>query len=128
MKIRYSAVTGMLMLVLGATGAIAAEPFMDKTNLFTAHEGGYDVYRIPSMVVTHKGTILAFCEARELPKDRTGADWAKIDILMRRSTDGGESWEAPRKTVEPPKYSTGCATTDFSMQVGRSSFKRCLFN
>jgi len=81
---------------------VAAEPWLDKQNLFSAGEGGYDVYRIPGVVVTAKGTVLAYCEARELPEGRMGADWAKIDVLMRRSTDGGSTWSTPRKLVTPP--------------------------
>ncbi len=91
-----------VVLVLVTVSAFAAEPWLDKQNLFSAHEGGYDVYRIPGVVVTAKGAALAFCEARDLPDDRMGADWAKIDILMRRSSDGGETWGPPRKVVTPP--------------------------
>ncbi len=89
------------MLLLTAS-AVLAEPRLDKHNIFTAGEGGYDVYRIPGIAVTAKGTVLAYCEARELPEKRVGADWAKIDILLRRSTDGGNTWSAPRKIVTPP--------------------------
>ena len=57
----------------------AAEPFLDKTDLFEAGSGGYVLYRIPGIVVTAKGTVLAYCEARQ----SGGGDWAKIDVLMR---------------------------------------------
>lgn len=69
----------------------AAEPRLTKTDLFTADVGGYASYRIPCLAVTPKGTLLAFCEAR-----RTRGDWAAIDILLRRSTDGGQSWSPPQ--------------------------------
>lgn len=66
----------------------AAEPLLEKIDLFKAGEEGYALYRIPGIVVTAKGTVLAYCEAR-----RTGkSDWDTIDILMRRSTDGGKTW------------------------------------
>lgn len=45
-------------------------------------------YRIPGIVVTKRNTILAYTEAR-----KTGSDWAPMDLLMRRSVDGGETWE-----------------------------------
>ena len=79
-----------------------AEPLLEKTDIFSAGEGGYDLYRIPGIVVTAKGTLFAYCEARHLPPDRLGADWADIDILMRRSTDNGKTWSAPRELVTPP--------------------------
>lgn len=45
-------------------------------------------YRIPGLVVTNENTLLAYTEAR-----KTGSDWAPMDLLMKRSVDGGETWE-----------------------------------
>jgi hypothetical protein len=56
--------------------------------VFQAKTGGYMLHRIPCMVVTAKGTVLASCEARK--NDR--GDWGPIDILLRRSIDGGRTW------------------------------------
>ncbi len=70
------------------------EPILEKTDLFVAGDGGYKLYRIPGIVVTKKGTILAYCEARK--SDR--GDWGPIDVLLRRSIDGGRSW-LPRQQL-----------------------------
>ena len=59
-----------------------------ETDLFIAGTGSYHTYRIPALVTGPDGTILAFCEGR---KDST-SDSGKIDLMMRRSSDGGESW------------------------------------
>lgn len=72
----------------------SAEPFLEKTDLFEAGKDGYELYRIPGIVVTRKGTALAYCEARKAAK----GDWGPIDIVMRRSTDGGKTW-LPRQTI-----------------------------
>jgi Neuraminidase (sialidase) len=85
-------------LLLGAAPATAAEPELQKTDLFRAGEGGYVVYRIPGLVATKTGTLLAYCEAR---KDGV-ADWGRIDVLLRRSTDGGATWSEPRRMAELP--------------------------
>lgn len=69
-------------------------PFQEKIDLFEAGKEGYDLYRIPGIVVSKQGTVLAYCEARKSSK----GDWGPIDILMRRSTDGGKTW-AERQTV-----------------------------
>ncbi len=74
----------------------AAEPFLSKTDLFEAGVGSYALYRIPGIVVTPRGTLLAYCEARRT----TRSDWDAIDILMRRSKDGGKTWQPRRKIVE----------------------------
>ncbi len=60
-----------------------------KTDLFLYNTDGYRTCRIPGIVVTSKGTILAYCEARH----GDGTDWSAIDDLLRRSTDGGKTWE-----------------------------------
>jgi len=74
----------------------AAEPGLHKTDLFEAGKEGYALYRIPGIVATAKGTLLAYCEARK----SSGNDWDQIDILLRRSTDGGKTWEPRRKVVQ----------------------------
>lgn len=77
-----------------AAAITAAATDIEKIDLFEAGQGGYALYRIPGIVVTAKGTALAYCEARK--SDR--GDWGPIDILMRRSHDGGRTWD-PRQTV-----------------------------
>src|SRR5262245_32304297 len=73
----------------------AAEPLLGKQTLFEAGTGGYATYRIPGLVVTDKGTLLAYCEAR-----KSASDWGAIDLVYRRSTDGGKSWSEPKKIVD----------------------------
>jgi sialidase-1 len=75
---------------------------VEKTLLFEAGDGGYAVFRIPGIVVTTEGTVLAYCVGRKTP-----SDWADIDIYLRRSTDGGQTWE-PRKKLGD----TGTSTVD----------------
>ncbi len=62
--------------------------------VYTAGEGGYHTYRIPALVVTGEGTLLAFCEGR---KDNR-RDHGDIDLMLRRSTDGGRTW-SPQRVV-----------------------------
>ncbi len=86
-----------LVLVL-AFAAQAAEPSFRTTPLFQGDQGGYHLYRIPGIVVTRKGTILAYTEAR-----RTGSgDWDSIDVVMRRSTDGGETFSPQQVIAHAP--------------------------
>lgn len=79
---------GLLPTLLASSAAQAA-PQAEKTDLFEAGRDGYALYRIPGLVVTAKGTVLAYCEAR-----RKGGDWDAIDLVLRRSTDGGRTWGA----------------------------------
>ncbi|MFH9661186.1 exo-alpha-sialidase [Streptomyces sp. NPDC017248] len=55
---------------------------------YVSGQGGYAVYRIPAVVRTARGAVLAFAEGR-----RGGAgDSGAIDVVLRRSTDGGCTW------------------------------------
>src|SRR6478672_7810868 len=83
------------ILLLLTLPAAAAEPVLEKHTLFEADAGGYATYRIPGLVVTDKGTLLAYCEAR-----KSASDWGKIDLLYRRSTDGRKTWGEPGKVVD----------------------------
>ena len=60
----------------------------EQSDLFTSGEAGYHTYRIPALVVTSGGTVLAFCEGRV----HSRSDAGKIDLLLRRSTDRGRTW------------------------------------
>jgi len=73
---------------------------VEKALLFAAGEDGYAVFRIPGIVVTTKGTVLAYCVGRKTP-----GDWADIDVYLRRSTDGGKTWQ-PRKCLGDEGTST----------------------
>jgi len=72
--------------LFAVNGSSAAE--LTQTDLFVQGEGGYHTYRIPALLVTQKGTLLAFCEGRKNSRSDTG----DIDLLMKRSTDGGKTW------------------------------------
>ncbi len=87
----------LLLSLLGSNNTLrSAEPQLDKIDLFQAGVGGYALYRIPGVVVTQRGTVLAYCEGRVTGK----GDWGSIDIVMRRSTDGGKRWGAMFKLPE----------------------------
>lgn len=61
---------------------------VDSIALFTAGENGYNTYRIPAVVQATDGSLLAFCEGRKSGRGDAG----NIDIVMKRSTDGGQTW------------------------------------
>jgi sialidase-1 len=44
-------------------------------------------------VATANNVLLAYCEARR----RLEGDWGAIDLLLRRSVDGGNTWSAPQQ-------------------------------
>ena len=56
---------------------------MNEIDLFTAREGGYRCYRIPGLVVSTRGTVVAFREARP----------PQLQGRRRRTRDRGEEME-----------------------------------
>jgi sialidase-1 len=72
--------------------------FFQVQDLFVAGQGGYASYRIPAIATTRRGVLVAVVEAR---KGGAG-DWGSIDLVFRRSLDGGKTWEPQRKLLEPP--------------------------
>ncbi|MFE9702440.1 exo-alpha-sialidase [Streptomyces sp. NPDC005930] len=72
-------------------------PAFEEQVLFDAARdpGGYACFRIPAVVRTTDGTLLAFAEGRVLDC----ADAGDIDIVLKRSTDGGRTW-GPLQVVD----------------------------
>ncbi len=89
----------MLLLTI-ATGAGAG---LVETEIFRAGEGGYHTYRIPALIVSAKGTLLAFCEGRR----NSGSDTGDIDLVLRRSVDGGKTWLPLQKIADAGEDTVG---------------------
>jgi sialidase-1 len=93
MKHTFTLLTALLLTPLAAL--YADEPLLEKTDVFPAGMNGISRYRIPGIVVTPKGTALAYAEARK----NNSSDWGEIEIHLRRSTDGGKTWEASKQVA-----------------------------
>src|SRR6476659_9465581 len=75
-----------LLLCPTATLFGASPPIVD---VFTAGSDGYSCYRIPAMVTTLKGTILAVADGRitncaDIPNP--------LDLVLKRNLDKGKTW------------------------------------
>jgi len=75
--------------------AAAPSPSPDApVTVYGAGADGYFSYRIPALLRTPKGTLLAFVEARK----NSRSDSSDIDMVVKRSTDGGKTW-SPQKLI-----------------------------
>ncbi|WP_399459625.1 exo-alpha-sialidase [Streptomyces sp. WAC01526] len=74
----------------GAPGSPAAPAGgFDQQILFKAsQEKGYYCFRIPAVVQSSRATLLAFAEGRR----HDCGDAGDIDLVLKRSTDGGRTW------------------------------------
>ncbi len=89
---------------------------IEKQNLFEARTKGYFTCRIPGMIATSSNAVLVTTEARP----GRGGDYDFNDVLMRRSTDGGRTFEPFVKLIDHATYGDGPAS-NFVMIPDRDS-------
>ncbi len=68
--------------------ALHAQTLYEQTELFVGGQDNYNTYRIPSLICTKDGTVLAFSEGR---KD-IGSDGGPTDIVLKRSLGNSGKW------------------------------------
>ena len=113
MKIK-SATFALLVTLIPSTWARHA-PFM-QVDLFHQGEDGVSTYRIPALVETANGVLIAVADARhDSPKDLP----ARISLVMRRSFTNGDSWEASRTIQEVKRGGVG----DAALLLDRSNHR-----
>ena len=80
-------------------GAATASADVASTLVFTKNTEGHDCYRIPTIVKGTNGDLLAFAEGRN-GGAATCADLGEIDLVLKRSTDGGKTWSALQTVIK----------------------------
>jgi sialidase-1 len=101
-----------LLMILPAGGAIAAA--LERTDVFVAGQGGYHTYRIPALMVARNETVLAFCEGRK----NNSSDTGDVDLLLRRSADGGRTWSEPQVVWDDGPNTCGNPCPVLDQQTG----------
>ncbi len=86
--------------------AYGAKPFITQAAVYQAKSGGYFSHRIPALLVTGKGTLLAFCEARS----GSASDAAPTDVILRRSFNDGRTWTPAQVVAHFPGFTVGNPT------------------
>ena len=83
------------VLLVVATFAFCALPSSSSpapyTHVYKAGEDGYYCFRIPALLFSSKGTLLAFAEARG-KHTRVCSDHGDVHIVVKRSSDMGKTW------------------------------------
>ncbi|HSI77559.1 MAG TPA: sialidase family protein [Lunatimonas sp.] len=89
-KVIYSLILVLLSDVITPCYTFGSDTlaYVEELELFTKNTHGYHTFRIPSLIVSTKGTVLAFAEGRK----ESSSDTGDIDLVMRRSEDGGKTW------------------------------------
>lgn len=94
-----------------ASHKLGGGAWLEQRHVWISGQGGYHTYRIPALAITRRGTLLAFCEGRKHGRGDAG----EIDLLLRRSSDGGASWGPVQVVVTQPGMTCGnpCPTVDY---------------
>ncbi len=83
------------LILIAAVVPVFAGP-MQQVTVFQQGQNGYNTFRIPAIVQAADGTLLAFAEGRV----NGSGDSGNIDIVMKRSSDGGATWSAMQVVQE----------------------------
>ncbi|HEX7859514.1 MAG TPA: sialidase family protein [Verrucomicrobiae bacterium] len=106
----------LLALVAGpfASRITGAETPLPLTDVFVNGQDGYPAYRIPALIATQRGTLLAFAEGRANLRDH-----AENDIVLKRSTDRGNTWGTLQVIHQDGANSLGNPTAVIVRETGR---------
>jgi sialidase-1 len=66
------------------------------TTVFESGTEGHKIYRIPAIVGLPNKNLLAFCEGRV----NGSGDFGDINIVLKKSTDGGATWSALSTVID----------------------------
>ncbi|WP_425617174.1 exo-alpha-sialidase [Anatilimnocola sp. NA78] len=98
---KHSVMPLTVPLLLGVFFGVVAPSLLSAAELtesvvFKSGEDGYHTYRIPALLTSPKGSLLAFCEGRKTGRGDAG----DIDLVMKRSSDGGKTWSKQQLVLE----------------------------
>lgn len=93
----------------------AEAPALPLVDVFINGQDGYPAFRIPALITTKRGTLLAFAEGRASLRDH-----AENDIVLKRSADGGKTWGPLQLVHEDGANALGNPTVVIVRETGRA--------
>ncbi len=93
---------------------VSGRSTFDQIDLFVSGSEGYHTFRIPALLVTPKGTVLAFCEGRKQGRGDSG----DIDLVLKRSLDSGKTWQPLQVLADDGPHTVGNPCPVFDRDTG----------
>jgi len=106
----WSALACLGLAILAPARGVQKQDVPASHLLFDSGKEGYKRYRIPALLTTPGGTVLAFCEGRKGGGGLTG----DIDIVVKRSEDSGKTWSPLQVVADDGPHTLGnpCPVVD----------------
>ncbi len=102
----YGVVASLLPVI---PAIVAAESTtLNHVNVFSAGEKSYTAFRIPALETAPDGSLLAVCEARKHNRSDPGHNDNDIDLVIKRSQDGGKNWSGLTVIDDPGEKWSAC--------------------
>jgi sialidase-1 len=103
-----------------AAEAGLGESEIHHADVFISGTDGYHGYRIPAIETAPDGALVAFCEARKHSLADPGFGKQDIDLVCKRSTDGGRTWSEMQVIEDPGElWSAANPATVVDRETGR---------
>lgn len=93
----------LIQLIIILTNSAFCQVFFEETTVFQPNESGYACFRIPAIIASPNGDLLAFSEGRV----NSCSDHGNIDLVMKRSTNNGETWGSLEVIMDNGPYVAG---------------------
>jgi sialidase-1 len=116
MKSRFNLILLLLVMLPVVAWCADDKAFFSQSDLFLHGENGVNTYRIPALLETNKGVLLAIADAR---RDSDNDLPGHISLVMRRSFDNGKNWEPFRTIQEVKEGGVGDASLLLDHSTGR---------
>jgi len=96
---------GVLVAACAAPGAPSSAPAEKRETqeaaiVFEEGREGYPIYRIPAIIQTLDGRLVAFAEARQ------GGDQSETDLVIKTSDDNGSTWSALSLIIDDKEFAS----------------------
>ena len=88
-NLRIAVLFGLAMVAWVDSAALHAQALFEQTDLFVGGQDNYNTYRIPAVICTKSGTVLAFSEGRRDESE----DGVPTDIVLKRSLGNAGQWK-----------------------------------
>lgn len=92
------------------------QPRFEQIDLFQQGDAGVNTYRIPALIQTRQGILIAVADARH---DSAHDLPARISLVVRRSFDAGKTWTPPITLVKVNEGGVGDASLLLDRDTGR---------